>query len=77
MRNSIPTKSLGRASLFGLPAGSIGDTEPCGIEMELVRLDLIDHRLLVSGIGIPFAFKASTSSWDGDWPSSGRKSSTK
>ena len=41
----------------------VGDVEPCGMAIELVRLDLIDHRLLaISGEGISFAFKASTSS---------------
>lgn len=73
----MPTKSLGSNSLIVFPE-LIGDLEPCGMAIELERLDLIDHRLLaISGEGIPFAFKASRSSWGEDSPSIGWKSSTR
>lgn len=63
IRNSTPIKSLSDASLIELSVDVVGDMEPCRLEIEFVRFDLMDHRLFaVSGKGMPFAFKASTSS---------------
>ncbi len=56
----MPTKSLGTAPLIKLSADIVGDLEPRKVEIELVRFDMIDHRLLVvSGEGSPLTFKAS------------------
>ncbi len=63
IRNSMPIRSLGSASLIELSADIVGELEPCRLEIEFVRFDIIDHRLLVvPAEGIPFAFTVSVSS---------------